>query len=41
VAGTFLKKLREKEFKENQAQNPQAPEKDADDEKWENLSEYA
>ena len=41
VANTFLKKLREKEYKEYLEKNPKVEEKSAADEMWESLSEYA
>jgi len=41
VANTFLKKLREKEYKAYLEKNPKVEEKSATDEMWENLSEYA
>jgi len=41
VANTFLKKLREKEYKQHLAQHPKVEEKSAADEMWENLSDYA
>jgi pyruvate carboxylase subunit B len=41
VANTFLKKLREKEYKAHLDKNPKAEEKNAADEMWESLSEYA
>lgn len=41
VANTFLKKLREKEYRAYLETHPKVEEKSAADEMWENLSEYA
>ena len=41
VANTFLKNLREKEYKEYLEKHPKVAEKSAADEMWESLSDYA
>ena len=41
VAHTFLNHLREKEYKTNLDKNPKIEEKNAQDEMWESLAEYA